>query len=295
MSPSTLFRSSGVALLLGRLLGLAWTAMSALILPITNPDQFASLPFLLTSLLMLFASMAIVAGLVGMYARQAMQASWLGFAGFVLIFFGMLVVGVGFGLISATVIPWLTTHAPNLLAGELPPVLNVFIIVAILMVVVGTIPLGVATMRAGILPRWAGLLLIVSGVAGLVVIAPLPALARNILTAASAVLFFLGLAWIGYALWSERERTMKEVQVPVPATSEVSDVATAEATDGASAETPEVTTAKAPKVASGEVSDGATAEAPEVAAAEVPEVATAEATDGATAEAPEVATAEATD
>ena len=146
MSPSTLFRSSGVALLLGSLLGLAWTVMSALILPITNPDQYASLPFLLTSLVMLFASMAIIAGLVGMYARQAIQAGWLGFAGFVLIFFGMLVVGVGFGLISATVIPWLTTHAPNLLAGELPPVLNVFIILAILMVVVGTIPLGVATM-----------------------------------------------------------------------------------------------------------------------------------------------------
>ena len=61
MSPRTLFRSSGVALLLRSLLGLAWTIMSALILPLTNPDQFASLPFLLTGLLMLFASMAIVA------------------------------------------------------------------------------------------------------------------------------------------------------------------------------------------------------------------------------------------
>jgi MFS family permease len=210
--------------------------MSALILPITNPDQYASLPFLLTSLVILFASMAIIAGLVGMYARQAIQAGWLGFAGFVLIFFGMLVVGVGFGLISATVIPWLTTHAPNLLAGELPPVLNVFIIVAILMVVVGTIPLGVATMRAGILPRWAGLLLIVSGVAGLVAIAPLPALVRNILVAVSAVTFFLGLAWIGYALLSERERTVEEVQEPLVAPAEVTDVTTDEVTDLAPAE-----------------------------------------------------------
>src|SRR6266704_3661060 len=234
MSPSTLFRSSGVALLLGSLLGLAWTVMSALILPITNPDQYASLPFLLTSLVMLFASLAIIAGLVGMYARQAIQAGWLGFAGFVLIFFGMLVVGVGFGLISATVIPLLTTHAPNLLAGELPPVLNVFIIVAILMVVVGTIPLGVATMRAGILPRWAGLL----------VIAPLPALVRNILAGVSAVTFFLGLAWIGYALWSERERRVEEVQVPDVATAEASDISTAEASDVATAEVSDVATAE---------------------------------------------------
>ena len=242
MSPSTLFRSSGVALLLGSLLGLAWTAMSALILPINNLDQYASLPFLLTSLVILFASMAIIAGLVGMYARQAISAGWLGFAGFILIFFGMLVVGVGFGLISATVIPWLTTHAPNLLAGELPPLLNVFIIVAILMVVVGTIPLGVATMRAGILPRWAGLLLIISGIAGLVVIAPLSALVRNILAGVSAVTFFLGLAWIGYALWSERERTVEEVPDSAPA--EVSDAAPAEVSDVATAEASDVATAE---------------------------------------------------
>ncbi len=224
MSSETLFRSSGVVLLVGSLLGLVWTIMSALILPITNPDQFAGLLFLLVSLMMLFASMAIVAGLPGMYARQATRAGWLGLAGFVLIFFGMLVVGVGFGLISATVIPWLTTHAPNLLAGELPPVLNIFIIVAILMVVVGTIPLGVATMRAGVLPRWAGLLLIVSGVAGLLVTVPLPALVRNVLAAISSVAFFLGLAWMGYALLSERERAVEEVQVPVVAT-EVQDAA----------------------------------------------------------------------
>ncbi len=223
MSPNTLFRSSGVALLLGSLLGLIWTVMSALILPITNPDQFAGLLFLLTSLVMLFTSMVIVAGLVGMYARQATQASWLGFAGFVLIFFGMLVVGVGFGLISATVIPWLTTHAPNLIAGELPPVLNVFIIVATLMVVVGTIPLGVGTMRARVLPRWAGLLLIVSGIAGLLVIVPLPALMRNILAAVSSVAFFSGLGWTGYALWSEREQRVEEVPVPVVASAEAHD------------------------------------------------------------------------
>src|SRR6266566_9090082 len=244
MSSETLFRSSGVVLLVGSLLGLVWTIMSALILPITNPDQFAGLLFLLVSLMMLFASMAIVAGLPGMYARQATRAGWLGLAGFVLIFFGMLVVGVGFGLISATVIPWLTTHAPNLLAGELPPVLNVFIIVAILMVVVGTIPLGVATMRAGILPRWAGLLLIISGVAGLVVIAPLPALVRNILAGVSAVTFFLGLAWIGYALWSERERRVEEVQVPDVATAGVSDISTAEVSDVATAEVSDVATAE---------------------------------------------------
>src|SRR5438105_11910190 len=211
MSSETLFRSSGVVLLVGSLLGLVWTIMSALILPITNPDQFAGLLFLLVSLMMLFASMAIVAGLPGMYAHQATRAGWLGLIGFGLTFFGMLVVGVGFGLISATVIPWLTTHAPNLLAGELPPVLEGFIVVAVLMVVVGAILLGVATMRAGVLPRWAGLLLIVSGVAGLLVIAPLLALVRNILAVVSSLAFLPGLAWLGVALLPVGARALEEV------------------------------------------------------------------------------------
>jgi hypothetical protein len=83
------------------------------------------------------------------------------------------------------------------------------------MILVGSIALGVATMRAGVLPRWAGLLLIVSGVAGLLVIAPLPALVRNILAAISSLAFFLGLAWIGYALWSEPQQRVEEAQVPV--------------------------------------------------------------------------------
>ena len=70
------------------------------------------------------------------------------------------------------------------------------------MVEVGTIPLGLATLRAGVLPRWPGLLLILSGTAGLLGLLPLPSL-KNIPAIASAVLLFLGLGWAGYALWRE--------------------------------------------------------------------------------------------
>jgi hypothetical protein len=70
------------------------------------------------------------------------------------------------------------------------------------MVGVGTIPLGFATMRAGVLPRWPGPLLILSGAAGLLGLLPLPYL-KNIPASASAVLLFLGLGWAGYALWRE--------------------------------------------------------------------------------------------
>jgi hypothetical protein len=187
--------------------------MSAIIVPLTNPNQFASVPFLIASLLMLFGSMAIVAGLPGMYARQATRAGWLGFIGFILVFFGLLVAGVGFGFISAIVIPWMTTHAPELIAGEIPPLLEAFVVVAVLMVVIGSIPLGLVTMRAGVLPRWMGLLLIVSGVAGILDLAPLSPFMKNLVATLSGVLFFLGLMWAGYALLTEGR--VEEVQAPV--------------------------------------------------------------------------------
>jgi hypothetical protein len=151
---------------------------------------------------MFFAAVAIVPGLVGWYAYQSASAGWLGFVGFSLVFFGILVLGVGFGFISATIIPWLTTHAPELLVGALPPLLTLCALGSALMVVVGTIPLGIATMRAGVLPRWPGLLLLLSGVAGLLGLLPLPYL-KNIPAIASAVLFFLGLGWAGITLWLE--------------------------------------------------------------------------------------------
>ena len=203
MSPRFLFRASGMALLLGSLFGLSWTIMSALILPLAQLDQFASPLFLSASLLMFFAAVAIVPGLVGWYAYQSARAGWLGFVGFSLVFFGVLVLGVGFGFISATVIPWLTTNAPELLGGALPPLLTLCALGSALMIGVGTIPLGLATMRAEVLPRWPGLLLLLSGVAGLLGLLPLPYL-KNIPAIASAVLFFLGLGWAGITLWMEQ-------------------------------------------------------------------------------------------
>ncbi len=202
MSPRFLFRSSGMALLIGSLLGLLWTIMSALRVPLANPNEFASPFFLISSLLMFFAAVAIVPGLVGWYVYQSARAGWPGFVGFSLVFLGVLVLGVGFGLISATVIPWLTTHAPELLVGALPPLLTFCALVSSLMIVVGTIPLGIATMRAGVVTRWPGLLLILSGAAGLLGLLPL-SYPKNIPAIVSALLLFLGLGWGGYALWME--------------------------------------------------------------------------------------------
>src|SRR5947209_9134415 len=60
MSPRFLFRSSGLALVLGSLFGLFWTLMSALIVPLANPNQFASSFFLIASLFMLVVLLSFV-------------------------------------------------------------------------------------------------------------------------------------------------------------------------------------------------------------------------------------------
>lgn len=56
-----------------------------------------------------------------------------------------------------------------------------------------------ATFRAGILPRWAGALLAVS-----TVLAPTAAFLSNASQPKIAIPMGLALAWLGYALWSEK-------------------------------------------------------------------------------------------
>ena len=65
--------------------------------------------------------------------------------------------------------------------------------------ILGGLPFGIATFRAGILPRWAGALLAVG-----TVLAPVAALLPNASQPKIAVPVGMALAWLGYALWSER-------------------------------------------------------------------------------------------
>jgi hypothetical protein len=62
----------------------------------------------------------------------------------------------------------------------------------------GGLLFGLATFRAGILPRWAGALL-----AAGTLLAPVAALLPNASQPKIAIPVGLALAWLGYALWSE--------------------------------------------------------------------------------------------
>jgi membrane protein implicated in regulation of membrane protease activity len=63
----------------------------------------------------------------------------------------------------------------------------------------GGLLFGIATLRAGILPRWpAGLLAVAA------VLTPAAALLPHAIQRLAAIPVGLALAWLGYALWSER-------------------------------------------------------------------------------------------
>jgi len=125
-------------------------------------------------LLVLLGSLLVLIGLPGVYLVQARQTGWLGLIGFILTFLAGLILGVGGEIVSGFVLPWL------------------------------------ATIRAGVLPRWAGVLLIIGGVVTVITAAPFPVVISTLLSNIGTVIFFLGAAWIGYALWARKGEALQQ-------------------------------------------------------------------------------------
>ena len=149
------------------------------------------------------ATLALL-GLVGLYARQSRQAGRLGLVGFVVAFIGTAMF-VGTGMITAFVWPMLAQHAPAVVEHDgamftLPALIALALTAA--GVSVGYVLFGIATLRAGILPRTGTLLLVVGAVLGMAPPQPLGPMPWAGLVL-GGVMFGGGSAWLGYALWSE--------------------------------------------------------------------------------------------
>ena len=154
-------------------------------------------------------------GMVGLYARQVKETGWLGLAGYLLLslFYALT---APYTFVEAVILPLWASTTPifvegflGLFNGHAGP-MNLAVLAALyslsgIVYIFGGLLFGFATFRAGILPRWpAGLLAVAAAVT------PAAALLPHAIQRFAAVPVGLALAWLGYALWSERRETVME-------------------------------------------------------------------------------------
>jgi hypothetical protein len=164
-----------------------------------------------------------VLGMAGLYARQAVKTGWLGLAGFLMLELWLVLI-MGFSFVEAFILPHIASASPAFVQawmgmfngpagtfdlGVLPTVWTLTAPIYIL----GGLSFGVATFRAGILPRWAGALLALS-----TVLAPVAVLLPNASQPKTAIPMGIALAWLGYALWTEQRTHGQSPATREPAT-----------------------------------------------------------------------------
>ena len=196
MSPSNLLRWGGVAAVLGSvLLVIGGLIQIVLNLFFTNPGTVSRIAITASSVqleLALLGQPLLVLGLVGLYARQSGVTGIFGLVGFLVAFIGM-------ASVSALGVEGVEGVAP--LAD------------------LGWALFGVASLRAGIHPRVATVLLIVSAVIGgvfsLVVVALVvgPASPLVYVGVFAGLVLNLVIAWLGYDLSSSRRGATAEQPV----------------------------------------------------------------------------------
>jgi hypothetical protein len=186
--------------------------------PVENLSSLTTSTWAIVHSLAVAMSFFGLLGITGIYARQVEEAGWLGLIGFVLLSL-WLVILTGFTFTEVFVLPLLATTTPVFAesflgifissagkadVGALP---TLWMLTGPLYILGGLL-FGIATFRAAILSRWAAGLLAVGAA-----LAPAAALLPHENKSIVAVPVGLALAWLGYALWSERRTQASE---PVP-------------------------------------------------------------------------------
>ena len=164
-------------------------------------------------------------GMAGLYARQVEESGWLGLIGFILFTVWMTLV-CGLSFVEAFILPKLATESPAFIAGwmgmfsGIPSAVDLGVLPTLWnisgpMYILGPLLFGIATFRARVLPRWAGVLLALN-----VVWVPIGAIVPPEYQPKIMIPIGLALAWLGYALFSERREQASE-PLPVSARPEV--------------------------------------------------------------------------
>jgi hypothetical protein len=193
MSTKTFYRFSGVVLLIGG--GLA--IIGQLLLIQTDPGTPLWIP---GTWLALAGTLLVILGLPGLYFKQVDRAGLLGMIGFVVSFVGFLFL-VGIQTFDAFVSPTLAANTATKSMADTAAFLPLltFELLCGLLLIVGPLLFGIATIRAGVLQRWAAIILIVGSVASLVTVA------LHSWNEISAAILYLAFACFGFVLLSKQD------------------------------------------------------------------------------------------
>jgi hypothetical protein len=182
--------------------------------PIHPPDVLASVTtgaWAIITALKTVMCLLFLLGITGIYARQVKEAGWLGLTGFLLLILSWWL-QTAFVFAEAFILPVLATDAPQFVdamlgtlargqasdvnLGALPMLYSLGVGVPYML---GGLLFGIATLRAGILPRGAAGLLAVTAT-----LTPLAALLPHEIQRLAGMPVGFAVAWLGYALWAEQ-------------------------------------------------------------------------------------------
>jgi hypothetical protein len=208
---SNLIRWSGLAAMAG---GIIFVAIQ----PIHPPDVLASVTtgsWTLIITLKWVMSLFFLIGITGIYARQVERTGWLGLVGYLMLILSWWL-QTAYVFAELFILPVMATAAPGFVTSFLgivngsPGGMNIGALPTVyglsgILYMLGGVLFGIATFRAGILSRWAAVLLAVGAA-----VTPLAALLPHALQRFAAVPVGLAIAWLGYSLLTERREKVSQ-------------------------------------------------------------------------------------
>lgn len=213
LTRSTRFtRWSGLAAMLGGLL----FAIGIPLHPLRFGEAVHNSPYAAIHTLIAMSLMLALLGLVGVCVRQGERLGTIGLAGYFIAFIGHTLTLAGL-MTEGFMWPAVAVYDPAAVhsfdastpLGQAISLLTPIFLGGLVFFAIGYALLGGATMRAGILPRRAGLLVAVGAVLYAAGDFSLPILGTHsllvtVIETSGAIPFGLGFVWMGYALWRRR-------------------------------------------------------------------------------------------
>ncbi|HLY31148.1 MAG TPA: hypothetical protein VKQ36_08960 [Ktedonobacterales bacterium] len=204
MSSATIYRLSGIALLIGGIFSAAGNIGQAL-----DSDAFGPL-WIPASLAIAIGFALILLGLPALYSRQMKQAGLLGLIGFALFFAACVQFGGGGSVTDLILLPWVTRLAVGALNNP-PLAFILYYLISKILILAGSVVFGIALFRADVLSKGAALLLPVGSIL-LIAGGRVPYLEYI-----GETLFFAALAWLGASLLSALRTEASPAPSPVSA------------------------------------------------------------------------------